>query len=50
MRNQRGKVGGREVAEVAPERDHRRGDRGLLNEPNIEANEEMVREVQGSNL
>ena len=26
------------VAEVAPERDLRRGDRGLLNEPNIEAN------------
>src|SRR4029434_5065362 len=36
-------MGGREVAEVAPERDHRRGDRGLLNEPNIEANEEVVR-------
>ena len=48
-RNQRGEVGGREVAEIAAGRDHRRGGRGRFSEPNIEANEEVVREVQRGN-
>ena len=41
-------TGGRDV-KIAVERDNRKGGRGLLSEPNIEANEEVVREVQRGN-